>query len=154
MDSDDKSEIRSDSETGKEAATNRSLNSSDAFECTMCGECCNGYGGTYVTEDDIRAIAAYIDTDPASFRNDYCSFSDGKPLLKSGEDGKCIFFKEKCSIHPVKPRMCREWPFIPAVLKEPGNWNLMSDACPGIKTDIDREALKRITEAELKKNRG
>lgn len=128
--------------------------SSEAFDCTMCGVCCEGYGGTYVTEDDIKAIADFIGEDPEIFRKNYCSYSDGKPLLKSGEDGRCVFFRDKCSIHPVKPRMCREWPFIPAVIKEPGNWELMSDACPGIKTGIDREKLKSITENELKKTRG
>ncbi len=139
---------------GSDVKNNSSIDSSDAFDCTMCGECCNGYGGTYVTEDDIKAIAEYTGTDPDSFVNDYCSFSNGRPLLKSGENGKCVFFREKCSIHPVKPRMCREWPFIPAVLNEPGNWELMADACPGIKTDVDKETLKKITEAELKKTRG
>lgn len=125
-----------------------------AFDCTMCGECCNGYGGTYVTEEDIKAIAAYIGSDPLTFTEDFCSISDGRPLLKSGENGKCVFFKEKCSIHEVKPRMCREWPFIPAVLKEPENWGLMADACPGIRTDIDKDELMKITENELKKTRG
>lgn len=128
--------------------------SSIAFDCTMCGICCNGYGGTYVTADDVKAIADFIGADQDSFIENYCSFSNGKPLLKSGENGKCIFFKEKCTIHPVKPRMCREWPFIPAVLKEPGNWELMSDACPGIKTEVDFKTLKKITENELKKTRG
>lgn len=133
---------------------NDNPDSSIAFDCTMCGECCNGYGGTYVTEDDIKAIAEYIGADPSTFKNDYCSVSDGRPLLKSGENGKCIFFHEKCSIHLVKPRMCREWPFIPAVLKEPDNWQLMADACPGIKTDVNIDQLKKITEIELKKTRG
>lgn len=128
--------------------------SAAAFDCVMCGDCCSGYGGTYVTEDDIKAIADFIGADHDTFVDKYCSISDERPLLKSGENGKCIFFKEKCSIHPVKPRMCREWPFIPAVIKEPGNWELMSDACPGIKTEIDLKMLKKITENELKKTRG
>lgn len=128
--------------------------STSVFDCTMCGDCCSGYGGTYVTESDINAIAKFIGADPHTFIEKYCSISDGRPLLKSGDNGKCLFFKEKCSIHPVKPRMCREWPFIPAVLREPGNWELMADACPGIKTKIDLEMLKKITENELKKTRG
>ena len=29
------------------------------FTCTQCGDCCRGYGGTYVTDADIRRIAAF-----------------------------------------------------------------------------------------------
>ena len=27
------------------------------FSCTLCGDCCKGYGGTYLSETDIDAIA-------------------------------------------------------------------------------------------------
>ncbi len=37
---------------------------SDIFKCEKCGDCCKGYGGTFVTEKDIKAIAAYLKTDP------------------------------------------------------------------------------------------
>jgi len=29
----------------------------DIFKCRQCGECCKGYGGTFVTENEIEAIA-------------------------------------------------------------------------------------------------
>ena len=41
--------------------------SEDLFKCTMCGDCCKGYGGTFVTGKDINAISEYINTDPDTF---------------------------------------------------------------------------------------
>ena len=34
------------------------------FACTCCGDCCRGYGGTYLSEADIVAIARYIGVSP------------------------------------------------------------------------------------------
>ncbi len=129
------------------------LTASDIFDCRQCGDCCLGYGGTYVTDDDIRNIAEYTGEDPDLFVEKFCDISGGKPVLTQNETGKCTFFDEEkqCTIHPVKPRMCRAWPFIEGILKAPGNWELMAGACPGIKTGIPEEDLKRIVAGELAK---
>lgn len=128
-----------------------SITSSDIFDCKQCGDCCSGYGGTYVTEKDISAISKYIGEDPDTFTEKYCRISGKKPLLATGDDGKCIFFDKLCTIHPVKPRMCRAWPFIEGVLKEPGNWKIMAEACPGIRTDVPMEAVQCCVREEIAK---
>lgn len=124
------------------------------FECRQCGACCIGSGGNYVTEKDILAIADFLKISEEKMRRDFCEeFSQGTVLAISRE-GACVFQKENiCSIHPVKPRMCREWPFIPAVLREPDNWQLMADACPGINPNAPREKVLEKTLDELKKTR-
>lgn len=122
---------------------------SEFFECTQCGQCCKGYGGTYVSEADIAAIALFLGISSASFRKHYCSLSGGKPLLAQRSDGYCIFFGQNCSIHPVKPRMCRRWPFIPGVLADVGNWRAMADACPGIRADVDLNVLRHYVQCTL-----
>ncbi len=65
----------------------------------------------------------------------------------------CIFFdKEKqCTIHPVKPYMCKAWPFIDTVIRHPENWNMMANSCPGMKKDIPKEALEKIVGHEKEK---
>lgn len=132
-----------------ESIDKKQLDASDIFECRMCGECCTGYGGTYVTEKDINAIAEYKNIDIEQFKKKYCSLSGGKPLLATGSDGKCIFFDKLCTIHPVKPRMCREWPFIPGVVRNPGNWDLMASACAGIKTGVSHSDIVNCTKQQL-----
>jgi uncharacterized protein len=125
------------------------MRASDLFACTQCGECCKGYGGTYVSEADISAIGRYLNLSAAMVRSRYCALSGGKPLLAQRPDGYCIFWEQNCTIHPVKPRMCRRWPFIPGVLMDIGNWRAMADACPGIRRDADETALRQYVRYTL-----
>lgn len=120
------------------------LNSKMFFECQRCSKCCSGYGGTYVTESDVRRISRYITADPARFVDQYCNLSGNRPLLAQGKDGYCIFWNQLCTIHPVKPVMCRKWPFLECILVDASNWLIMADSCPGIKTDVDTRKLKRF----------
>jgi uncharacterized protein len=112
------------------------------FQCKQCGDCCKGYGGTYVTPSDIEAIAGQLNTDPGLFVEKYCQMSGGKPVLAQGESGHCIFWDKLCTIHRVKPRMCREWPFIKPVLADIANWEIMAGSCPGIRTDAPDDIIK------------
>lgn len=124
------------------------------FDCQQCGECCVGFGGTYVSPEDIRAIAAFIGASATETQREFCQQSDQGLVLAMGKEGRCVFQKNNiCSIHPVKPRMCREWPFIPAVLRQPGNWRLMGEACPGIRPDAPPEAIRARTLASLRQTR-
>ncbi len=112
------------------------------FACRQCGDCCRGYGGTYVTDADIRRIAAHLGEDPATFKERYCQMSAGRPVLAQNEDGYCIFHRKLCYIHPVKPRMCRRWPFIDAVLEDIQNWKIMGASCPGICIDLPDDVVR------------
>jgi Fe-S-cluster containining protein len=123
----------------------------DIFSCKKCGECCKGYGGTYVTEPDIKAIAGYVNADADTFVADYCQMSGNKPVLAQGENGYCIFWDNNCTIHPVKPAMCRAWPFIKSVLLDINNWEIMAGSCPGIRTDIPNQIVETCVKEELKK---
>ena len=114
------------------------------FECRQCGKCCNGYGGTYLTASDIERISGYIGGDPVKFTDQFCSLSGNQPLLAQRDDGYCIFWDRLCTIHPVKPLMCRKWPFLESILIDSANWPVMADTCPGIKTAVDTEKLKRF----------
>jgi len=122
----------------------------DLFSCTQCGECCKGYGGTYVTDSDIRNIAMYIGSDPETFVADYCQMSGSRPVLRQGENGFCVFFDGLCTIHPVKPRMCRAWPFIPGVLADVQNWHIMAASCPGMRTCFPDSVIRQCVARELR----
>lgn len=126
----------------------------DIFECRQCGDCCKGFGGTYVTGDDILKIAGYIHSTPDRFTDRYCDRSGSRYVLTTGENGYCIFFdpEKQCTIHPVKPIMCRAWPFIKPVLRAPENWNIMAGSCPGMKKDIPSDALVKIVSAACQKH--
>jgi len=122
----------------------------DIFECQLCGNCCKGFGGTYVTKQDIINISRYICFDPEKFIARYCDSSGSRHVLTLDKDGCCIFYDKikHCTIHPVKPYMCKAWPFIQTVIKHPENWNAMAGSCPGMKKDIQYKDLQRIVPKE------
>ena len=125
----------------------------DIFECKLCGDCCKGFGGTYVTEMDIQRIAEYIQSDPETFIKDYCDMSGSRPVLTQGEDNRCIFFdsEKQCTIHPVKPYMCKAWPYIATIIENPENWDMMANSCPGMKKQVPHSDLSRIVAVEKEK---
>jgi len=125
--------------------------SEELFECRMCGDCCKGFGGTYLTREDIEAISRHIGANPEKFIARYCSLSGTKPVLAQRADGYCIFWDKMCTIHPVKPRMCRKWPFIECILIDAENWLIMADSCPGIHTDLPVEAVQEHVKKALPK---
>ncbi|WP_300667708.1 YkgJ family cysteine cluster protein [Desulfoluna sp.] len=131
--------------------TQGTLTSDDIFQCTQCGECCTGFGGNYMTPEDVDRIAAFVGVSRERFLEDYCQMVDGLPVIAVGEDGRCVFFRGNCTIHEVKPRMCRAWPFIDAVARVPSNWELMAGACPGIQTGFPLEEVRRIVRLEIDK---
>lgn len=120
----------------------------DIFECRRCGDCCKGFGGTVVDEADIRQIAAYLGIPPRTFWSRYCVPSGSRSVLAQGPDGYCAFWDQLCAIHPVKPRMCRAWPYIDSVLADVANWRVMAGVCPGIRTDISDEHIVACVKAK------
>ena len=125
----------------------------EIFSCRQCGDCCNGYGGTYVSRGDVEAIAAYIGIDPEQFAERFCSKSGDRLVLAQQENSFCIFWKERiCSIHPVKPKMCRAWPFIESLLVDPENWEKMASMCPGIRQGVPAEVVQKCVKAMLAEN--
>ena len=121
------------------------------FQCKRCGDCCRGYGGTYVSEEELHAIAAYVEVSPQKFRRAHCTRSGSRYLIAQKNDGYCTFWDGLCAIHPVKPKMCRRWPFIESVIKDAANWHQMASMCPGIRTDFPDRAIRRCVSAVVAK---
>ena len=113
----------------------------DFFQCQKCGECCKGYGGVFVNEQEIKHISRYLNMGAESFLTDYCQWSGGRPLIRTSESGYCVFWDKVCTIHPVKPRMCKIWPFIESILVDPANWDVIRSVCPGVCGNVRSEDL-------------
>ena len=130
----------------------KTLKGKDIFQCLECGACCKGFGGTYISGNDIEKISKYIDISPEIFLKRYCVESGSKYVLIQGKDDNCIFYNKdkQCTIHPVKPYMCRAWPFIKTIISNPENWNAMAGSCPGMTKDIKHSILKKIVGYEMK----
>lgn len=126
-------------------------NPESIFACLGCGECCRGYGGTFVSEKDIEAISRYLKIDRRRFVSEFCQLSGGKTVLAQGKNGYCLLWDEhkQCRIHPVKPQMCKNWPFIQNLLVDPENWQAMASSCPGMRADAPEQLIKKYVKKVL-----
>ncbi|MCK5202986.1 MAG: YkgJ family cysteine cluster protein [Desulfobacterales bacterium] len=132
--------------------TSDTVGRGDLFACRRCGECCKGYGGTYITEFEIDDICRYLGLDRKRFMRNYCQISGGKPLVAQAENGYCIFWDQLCTIHVVKPDMCHKWPFIESILVDAGNWQSLAASCPGMRTDFSDDQIQKCVHDIIKKS--
>lgn len=127
---------------GSDDAGTRADTCESLFSCTLCGDCCKGYGGTYLSNADIDAIANCLGISRNRLIADYTSPSGDRRVIAQSQNGYCIFWDKLCTIHGVKPKMCRQWPFIPSILVDVDNWRAMAASCPGM--DADATDLKIV----------
>lgn len=103
-----------------------------AFECQMCGHCCQGEGGIIMTAKDRKRLAEFLGMSEEEMVEKYSETVNGKIRLQSREDGYCVFFNEGCGVHPGRPDICRAWPFFRGNLIDETSWEMIQDYCPGI----------------------
>ncbi|MBL7544755.1 MAG: YkgJ family cysteine cluster protein [Bdellovibrionaceae bacterium] len=107
------------------------------FQCQGSGKCCTShgeYGFVFLTLEDRRRFAKYLDISTRKFTSQYCEQRSGVWHLK--EDPKnpdCMFLKnKKCSVYEARPIQCRTWPFWPEVLNAKAWKKDVVSFCPGI----------------------
>ena len=111
------------------------------FECRMCGQCCEGEGGIILGARDLARIAAGLRLSQEAFLEQYGILRNGKNQIRTGQDGKCIFFREGqgCIVHEHKPDVCRAWPFFRGNMVDAESLFLAKEYCPGIRGDATHE---------------
>ena len=89
---------------------------------------------------EVEDMAALLKMTVAEFRRRYVEASPLGPRLTAA-DGVCVFLMEGnfCRVHPVKPAICRQWPFLPALLAHPDELEHAKTACPGINPACSHE---------------
>jgi len=87
--------------------------------CEECdGHCCRGESGyIWVTPEEIKNIAEFLNIEEKIFINDYLNKIKYKMSIKEvmiGGEYECVFFDnktKKCQIYEVRPKQCRTFPF-------------------------------------------
>lgn len=103
------------------------------FECTGCGECCKLAGGfVYVTDEEIKAMAKYLQLSITTFSDQFLDIHKNRYVLKSKGDACILLDNDACSVYPVRPVQCRTFPFWPANLKSKYRWKMTALVCEGI----------------------
>ena len=116
------------------------------FKCTQCGQCCSEYCipvthtdlfrvleflGKEITVDNISEIVEFIEPDeevletyedvPKILLSNYAN--DNLVMVFQGDD-YCLFFDGKgCSIYPVRPLVCRFFPFTYEFVNDDGDYS-------------------------------
>lgn len=109
-----------------------------AFDCRMCGQCCQGEGGIVVSPTDLARICAFLGMTPEAFEAAYGERRNGKLKVRTGPDGNCVFFAvgRGCTVHEGKPDICRAWPFFRGNLVDADSLAMAKEYCPGIRSDV------------------
>ncbi|MCH2210663.1 MAG: YkgJ family cysteine cluster protein [Fuerstiella sp.] len=108
------------------------------FTCSQCGDCCTGDPGVvWVNEEELQAIADYLDRPIGEIRLFHTRPVRGRVSLTEYQNGDCTFFdsrERKCKVYPVRPGQCRTWPFWNSNIESRRKWNEVCDSCPGAGT--------------------
>jgi Fe-S-cluster containining protein len=108
------------------------------FRCIKCGICC---GNTQEKIRHILLLSAEAEQIAAATSHPISEFAvkvEGKApysheMRKTGEDGKCIFLENnRCTIYPLRPLICRFYPFELKTALNRKHEFLYTDECPGI----------------------
>lgn len=122
-----------------------------AFECRMCGHCCQGEGGIILTDKDRKRLAAHLKLSVEEMIARYTAVQNGKIGVACGEGGYCVFFVEGkgCSVHPGRPDVCRAWPFFRGNLIDKDSWEMIQEYCPGVNPEAGHAEFARQGRAYL-----
>jgi Fe-S-cluster containining protein len=142
------------------------------FTCTCCGNCCTGGPGyVWLSDEEVRRLAAHFNITPEEAVEQYCRKIDGKLSLKETRSASgtydCMFLteikpprtsrkgdvlvqaKRVCGIYDVRPLQCRTWPFWPENLGSKPDWEVETRKCPGMNTGkhFTREQIETIRDS-------
>lgn len=86
------------------------------FECQRCGNCCRRHGIVRLTNAEAETVAEFLHMDIYAFTEKYTELLPDRSALTLTEleNGDCIFFDgdSGCRINPVKPKQCRDFPYV------------------------------------------
>jgi Fe-S-cluster containining protein len=109
------------------------------YECQRCTACCRWPGQVRLTEAEITRLAAFKGLGEADFIQQFTRlrWDRGGLALQEKPHGGCIFLDgDDCSVQPVKPQQCRDFPNL---------WNF-----PGFQQTC-KASPREVTEAEYER---
>ena len=112
----------------------------DVFECRQCGSCCFGRGGVRLTPAEAEETADYLRIRLDELKRLYLAGGEPPWEVRVDPEGFCLFHQPqgaRCLIHPVKPAICRLWPFLAGPLKDESAFNDAKESCPGLPADLN-----------------
>lgn len=95
--------------------TPRSVPTSTRYACQCCTACCRWPGDVKLTDEEVVAIADFLNLSLDAFVENYTRLRvnrQGLSLTEKPDSDDCICLTEEglCLINPVKPQQCRDFP--------------------------------------------
>jgi len=83
------------------------------LECQRCTACCRWPGQVKVSDDEITRLAIFKGLSEHDFIQRFMRLRADRRgvVLLDKPNGECVFLEgENCSVQPVKPQQCRDFP--------------------------------------------
>ncbi len=114
------------------------LQMNEIFECKQCGTCCKGETTVSLNEQDVDNMLHSLGMEREKVAEKYWRITGDTIQMKTVE-GRCIFYREGCTIHSGKPWRCTQWPLHPSMLSEKSSFEIIKTYCPGINQTLSYE---------------
>ncbi len=121
------------------------------FSCQRCGFCCHGETTVSLDLDDQQRMIAELGLSREEVTKKYWRITDGIVQMKT-VDGHCIFYEDGCRVHRGRPWRCGQWPFVPAIIEDYDNYQIIKDSCPGINQEVSYQDFCRCVSEYMKKH--
>lgn len=126
------------------------------FDCTRCSICCEGEKGIIVdNEKDLPRLLDFFQCSLEELDDKYTHIYNGKRFIRDKENF-CLFFEEGkgCGVHPVRPDICRAWPYFKGNILDEISFEMAKKDCKGIISkarhkNFQQEGLKYLQEHKL-----
>lgn len=110
------------------------------YDCQRCTACCRWPGQVRLTDEDVRAMAAYRGLSENEFTERFTRLREDRRglVLTEKPNGECIFLDGiDCSVQPVKPQQCRDFP---------NRWNFpgFEKLCRAIPREVNEAEYDRL----------
>ncbi len=79
--------------------------------CGKCGYCCKTCYPIRLYELDIQDMSQYLGVSLSEFCETYVISKEGKYYLKNGPPCEFLDENNRCKIYPVRPAVCKNYPF-------------------------------------------
>ncbi|MDR0354706.1 MAG: YkgJ family cysteine cluster protein [Deltaproteobacteria bacterium] len=108
--------------------------SAPAFVCRRCGQCCRGQGGVWLTEEELPSVSRFLALSLAELKFRHLAKKGEVWEIVSSAEDFCSFYDldSGCLIEPVKPVVCRAWPFFWGPLRDDEGFKEARAVCPGL----------------------
>lgn len=117
-------------------------------DCQRCTACCRWPGQVKLQPEEITRIAAFLQLDEHDFIQRHTRLQQDRRglALQEQPDGACVLLAGNlCSIQPVKPQQCRDFPNL---WKYPG----AEKFCRAVPRTVTEEDYVRLVSAATGRN--